>query len=140
MEVVLASEGLGKPGSRTRSRRHEGGGLSEREHGSVAGHLESVLSMDFSETSLLHPGPSLQTPLWSETRGGGRCHLAKEESQGCHLVELGIRVALRPDPLPWLGHTKDGIGSRLCPSSWAGAASYSLTAGEDTYHRMVGRD
>lgn len=40
----------------------------------------------------------------------------KRSSQGCHLVELGMRAALRPDLLPWLGHTKGSTGSGLCPS------------------------
>lgn len=46
-------------------------------------------------------------------------------SQGCHLVELGMRVALRPDLLPWLGHNKGSTGSGLCPSFPAGTTSYS---------------
>lgn len=43
-----------------------------------------------------------------------------------------MRAALRPDPLPWLGHTKNSAGSRLCFSYWAEAASYSLIVSEDT--------
>lgn len=55
-------------------------------------------------------------------------------------MELGMRAAVSPDPLPWLGHTKNSAGSRLCPSFWAEAAPYSPIVSEDTYHRMVRRD
>lgn len=144
MEVALVSEVLEKPGSQTRtrveqtsSRGYEGGDLMKarpspraRTVGPFHGVLRCVTIAPWSIPAC--------SSVFREER---RRRRLKRSSQGCHLVELGMRAALRPDLLPRLGHTKDSQHRKqallFLPAE---AASYSLTVVEDPYHRTVCRD